>query len=284
VSTAARERRVVLPNGLPVYGATRADARFQHFISGYFRPGVEISPGMTVLDVGANIGLFSVELLRRCNGNARVFAFEPAPETFAYLERNIRELFPDAEVQLRRCALGDHEHDATLFFRPRLSPTSTLYSEALSDPLQLIDGMLKEPPAEYRRAFSRWVRRLPRGLTREVLRRAGRWSQAQVVETGCHVTTLTQVMRHHAIASVDFLKVDVEGAELDVLRGIAPDDWDKIRALAVEIHDLGNRVDTIGTMVRSAGLDHVSVEQEWPFEGTNVYMLHAARGAAAPLR
>jgi FkbM family methyltransferase len=275
-----RDKRVMLPSGLPVYGVTRSDARFQHFIGGYFRPEVEIRPGMTVFDVGANIGLFSLEILRRCNGDARLFAFEPATETFAYLERNLRELFPDADVPLQQCALGDHEHDATLYYNPYTSPVSTLCREAQSDARTLIDGFLKEPPEEFQRPYSRWVRRLPRGLTREILQRAGRWSQAQIVETSCRVTTMAAVMRDHAIGHIDFLKVDVEGAELDVLRGIAASDWGKIGALAVEIHDVDRRLEKIRAMVSSAGFEQVIVEQEWPFEGTNVYMLHAVRLSA----
>jgi FkbM family methyltransferase len=38
---------------------------------------------MTVLDGGANIGTFSLEVLQRCGGEERVLAVEPAPEPFA---------------------------------------------------------------------------------------------------------------------------------------------------------------------------------------------------------
>jgi hypothetical protein len=44
---------------------------------------------MTVIDVGAHIGLFSLEVLRRCRGDVRLLAFEPAPDSFAALERKI---------------------------------------------------------------------------------------------------------------------------------------------------------------------------------------------------
>lgn len=44
-------------------------------------------PGMTVLDVGANIGSFSVWLAR--HGAWRVLAVEPVPETMRYLKANL---------------------------------------------------------------------------------------------------------------------------------------------------------------------------------------------------
>src|SRR4051812_5636994 len=78
-----RQRRVVHSTGMPVYGASRADARYEQFTGDYFRAGLPLHPGMTVIDVGANIGMFSLELLRRCGGQARIFAFEPAPESFS---------------------------------------------------------------------------------------------------------------------------------------------------------------------------------------------------------
>ncbi len=34
---------------------------------------------------------------------------------------------------------------------------------------------------------------------------------------------------------MDLLKVDVEGAELDVLRGVDPQDWARIRQVVVEV-------------------------------------------------
>lgn len=263
-----------------MYGASRADARWQHFVGGYFRADAPIRAGMTILDVGANIGMFSVEALRRCDGDAELFAFEPAPRSHAYLERNVHELFPDARAHVYCAALGATPGDSTLYFRPRLSPTSSLYSGELDDPEALLDGVMREPPAEYRTRFTAPVRRLPAGMRRNLIRIAGRWSTAEVVETPCTVTTVSDVIREHAIGRIDFLKVDVEGAELDVLRGIDAADWPKIQYLAAEIHDLEDRVRTIREMLEAAGFGQIEVEQEWPFEGTNVYMAHALRSTA----
>jgi sterol 3beta-glucosyltransferase len=282
-----RDRPVVLSNGLRVHGASRFDARYQHFIREYFQPGVEFRPGMTVLDVGANIGMFSLEVLRRCGGDVEVLAFEPATETFAHLERNVRELFPDAPVRLCRCALADRPGEATFYYRPRASGQSSLYREAPGGDPQSIDAALREPPPEYRGGpFQAWFRRLPRGVAEAVLGFGARWGAAEVVEIPCTVTTVSEALRDHAIERVDFLKVDVEGAELEVLRGIERDDWQKIRRLAVEVDDIDQRLQTILELLDTAGFDHVQVKQEWPFEGTNVRMVHAGHRvpiAAAPV-
>jgi FkbM family methyltransferase len=49
----------------------------------------EVRPGMTVLDVGANIGYFSLLFARLVGASGRVFAFEPEPHNFDLLCRNI---------------------------------------------------------------------------------------------------------------------------------------------------------------------------------------------------
>ena len=44
----------------------------------------------------------------------------------------------------------------------------------------------------------------------------------------CAMTTVSALMAEHDLQDIDLLKVDVEGAELDVLRGILPGDWPRI--------------------------------------------------------
>jgi FkbM family methyltransferase len=285
--TALRERRlqrrretpVVLSNGLTVHGAaTPVERRFEHFIGDYFRAGVvEIRPGMTVFDVGANIGMFSLEVLRRCDGDARIFAFEPARETFGYLERNLRALFPGAPVQSICKAVAGRPGTATFYHRPWASGTSSLQSRSPTPTDSRLEASLREPPDEYRNLIPRWFRRLPRPIAKSLLRQGYRLAGNDVVVTQCEVTTVSDVIREHDVEQIDYLKIDVEGAELDVLRGIAHEHWPRISALGAEIHDVDDRLRTIRELLAAARFDDVIVEQEWPFEGTNVYMVHARR-------
>lgn len=48
-----------------------------------------IQPGDWVLDVGANIGCYTIEMSRLVGSEGRVVAFEPIPETFALLAGNL---------------------------------------------------------------------------------------------------------------------------------------------------------------------------------------------------
>src|SRR5580693_3721826 len=65
----------------------------------YFRDGADelfafmkryLRPGMTFVDVGANIGSHTVHGARLVTARGRVFSFEADPETFVLLETNVR--------------------------------------------------------------------------------------------------------------------------------------------------------------------------------------------------
>jgi FkbM family methyltransferase len=82
-------------DGIPLYIYNS-----QHFSRVYFLEPFEpytvrlfkaaIRPGATVLDIGANIGSFSLIAARQAGPQGKVFAFEPGPDNFKILKRNIR--------------------------------------------------------------------------------------------------------------------------------------------------------------------------------------------------
>lgn len=56
----------------------------------YFRNGIEVRPGDTVIDIGANFGAFSIAASRLVGDSGQVFCYEPNPFVFERLEHNIR--------------------------------------------------------------------------------------------------------------------------------------------------------------------------------------------------
>jgi FkbM family methyltransferase len=69
--------------------------------------------GTTAIDVGANVGLFTVPLARAVGSGGRVVAIEPDPENVARLEANLR-LNRLANVLVQRVAAADGEGEAEL--------------------------------------------------------------------------------------------------------------------------------------------------------------------------
>lgn len=82
-------------------------------ISRYLIDHVRIGPGEVALDVGANIGWYSVLLDRLSDPAARIFAFEPDPESFRLLQSNLAAN-GTTRVQALNMALGEAPGRAVL--------------------------------------------------------------------------------------------------------------------------------------------------------------------------
>lgn len=65
-----------------------------------------VHSGQTVLDIGANIGLFSMIMAARVGPGGHVYAFEPMPMNADLLERSIAENRFTERVTLERAAVG----------------------------------------------------------------------------------------------------------------------------------------------------------------------------------
>lgn len=67
-----------------------------------------LKPGMTVLDIGAHCGLYSLIAAQIVGKQGKVYAFEPAPDNFAILKRNIKLRGYDNIVAINN-AVGDRD-------------------------------------------------------------------------------------------------------------------------------------------------------------------------------
>jgi hypothetical protein len=90
------------------------------------------------------------------------------------------------------------------------------------------------------------------------------------------MTTLSQVLREYDVAQVDLLKIDVEKSEAEVLAGVDPDDWPRIRQVVMEVHDIDSRVDRICELLESNGFE-VNAERDTVTGMTGLYDVYARR-------
>lgn len=131
-----------------------------------------IKPGMTVVDVGAHIGYFTIFMANLVGENGRVFAFEPDPHNFSLLARNVT-VNGLSNVVVERVALAATAGERQLY-RDRENLGNMSFSE--------------------------------RNVTQ------GRLG-------GNIVVPATTIDNYFSNRKVDFLKVDVQGAEGLVLAG-----------------------------------------------------------------
>ena len=76
-----------------------------------------LRPGDTVLDIGANVGYFSLLAADAVGPAGRVFAFEPIPTTRASLEHNVA-LNHAGHIEVRDTAVSDETRPTTIYAGP----------------------------------------------------------------------------------------------------------------------------------------------------------------------
>jgi FkbM family methyltransferase len=133
-----------------------------------------LQPGMTVLDIGAYSGLYTLTASARVGREGHVIAFEPSPYQRKRLQWHVW-LNRCSNVRIENAALGSKDGEEIFFSVPGRSAG---YSG------------LRPPDVD--------------AATRPIPVR---------------VTTLDSYLWRYSVGSVDFIKVDVEGGELDVFKG-----------------------------------------------------------------
>jgi FkbM family methyltransferase len=113
-----------------------------------------LGPGMTFLDVGANVGYYTLLAASRVGRTGRVHAIEPSPYAFNRLQRTVRAN-GIGQVHLHQMGLSDACGELTLYVQP---PDSGFHSPTMSSdsggepvtvPVQRLDESLNEWGAEW---------------------------------------------------------------------------------------------------------------------------------------
>jgi len=99
---------------------TSYEPEMDHFLS-------LLQPGDTFVDVGANIGNFSLHAWRRIGPDGQIYAFEPLQANFEILERNIR-INEARNIDALKVALSDREGAFTMHVPSRNSSAMLVHS------------------------------------------------------------------------------------------------------------------------------------------------------------
>lgn len=82
-----------------------------------------IRPGMTVLDVGANIGIYTSFMAKIVGEKGRVYAFEPSPHNFNLLKKYNNQ----SNITLVQAAIGDTTGRIALYISDKLNVDHRTY-------------------------------------------------------------------------------------------------------------------------------------------------------------
>ncbi|WP_236952138.1 FkbM family methyltransferase [Kibdelosporangium phytohabitans] len=97
----------------------------------------------------------------------------------------------------------------------------------------------------------------------------------------CTLRRTSSVIAETGVRRIDLLKIDLQRAELDVLRGIDPVRWPLIRQVAMGVHGeaglpMAGRVDTVRALLSGQGFD-VQVTEPKMLAGNGRFMVQAVR-------
>lgn len=258
----------------------------------YLRHGLALSPGDTVIDAGANVGFFSVFAHAECAGDLTLVAFEPIPETFRNLEKNLKAR-TGQKVRLHLLNKGltriGGPKEAAFTYFPSLPGNSTQHFTEKAKGHAHLRAVLSSP----RRYFGA-VRRhsgraaavtLPLALLlypiasllgRAILGRAF----SHPVQVNSELSTLSEAIASFGLEHIDLLKIDVEGAELDILDGLTARDWPRIRQVAMEVQDWDDRLTKVIARLEEAGFAMIHAQEitaPWGRLGRPIHMVYARR-------
>ena len=86
------------------------------------------------------------------------------------------------------------------------------------------------------------------------------------------------MLHAQGLERVDLLKIDVERAELDVLRGVRREDWPRIRQVVLEVHDVHGQLARVQRLLQvTAGFRHCVTEQDAQLAGSTLYNVYCWR-------
>ena len=148
---------------------------------------IKINPNYTIIDIGANVGYYSLKFSKIMRDTGKILAIEPDPDTYSILEQNCT-LNNLSNIEILNLAISDKNEFINLFQDKSHSGKSSLFSK--SD-----DG------------------------------------------DSIKITTKTlDRLIDNRFSTIDFIKIDTEGAELSILKG-ATETLKITKKILIELHE-----------------------------------------------
>jgi FkbM family methyltransferase len=177
--------------------------------------GFRARPGSSVLDIGANIGAYTLWQWVNAEKKARVLAVEGAPATAAILRANVQRNMAANGVEVRECAVWSSAGPLEYLASARSSSTSGV------------------------------AETLDRSLVK-----------------GAELVTVTAVTLGDLLATpaltgrkIDVAKIDVEGAEFEILKGASEGELRSIDRFVIEVD--GRTAASVTERLVDAGFEFV---------------------------
>lgn len=260
---------LLLPNQLEIAHLNEYETRYLYREifeeQTYLKNNIQLQDGDVVIDIGANIGMFSLFVTSRCK-DAKLFSFEPSPVTFDILKTNLEVHAPNAVPC--NCGVSGENTTAEFTFYPHSSVFSGFHADDSRDEQAIrtvIENAIKEKGLlQDETSIKEYARQL---MESRLLKQT----------YTCELKTLSTIFKGYGIDRVNLLKVDAEKCEWEILMGIDPGDWDKIKQIVIEVHDsVGELYKKVRGLLEEKGFQ-LEVVEEKLLEGSGLFNIYGKR-------
>lgn len=194
-------KKLLLPSIL-VYDLPSIDTYWEIFIEKSYEKYNDIKAGDTVLDIGANIGMFTIKAAKIAGDAGKIIAFEPEPKNIKLLKENTKNL---KNVLIIPKAIGNISGKIELLVHPS-SGAHFIVSDLNPDPEDKIIMV--------------------------------------------QIEKLDKIFEELDLDIVDFVKIDIEGWEMEALKG-AVNSLKKIKFFSIASYHTENQKSEITELLKS---------------------------------
>lgn len=279
------DNAVILPNGTTldvIYGGEENWELTTHIdhVKQYLRNGITLKENNVVFDVGGNIGLFGIYLYDMFQDNIKVHSFEPILGTYVQLEKNYGNL-NSSNMKHYNFGLSDTDKKLEFTHFPNAPGLSTYKPEYMNiaNVMEEINQKDVEIPVFFNHSEEEIkTRDLERFKRLHTILGLKKMFQESTVE--CEVLSLDSFLeKHKEITKIDLLKVDVNGSEADIFRGISQINWNRIHQIVFESPRNEEEIDVIAALFSDAGFVNIIIDRQEPIlnKGMNYTLVYACR-------
>ena len=174
-------------------------------IINFFKKKLNKKP-LIIIDIGAHIG----ETISLFNNNftiENILAFEANPIVFKKLEKKTKKINNKNKISLFNLGLGDKEENKVL----------SIFNDTSSSTYNTIDEK-----TEYYKRKKKFLSLFSKNILQKKI--------------STNILPLSKINQVNDLKNIDILKIDTEGYELNILKGIYKDHFNKIKYIYFEHH------------------------------------------------
>ena len=264
-------KKIHLNDGTPIYCLKETEAIvLDEHIKGYLNLGINIKDGDTIIDIGANIGVLGVRLSKKFK-NIKIHCFEPIPEIYNSLKQNA-QLSLNKQFKTYKMGVSNNTKQLDFTYYPNSPALSTSNPEIWENDqenfISAVEGSIYNVPKQFW-----WARLIPKFMVPLI----AKYLQSNKKKITSKVISLSDFIQNQEIKIINLLKIDCEGEEINVLRGIERKHWPLIKAVVMEVNDIENNIEISKKILSSNGFTHIKLEKEKGFEKTKLTNIYATK-------